>query len=76
MIANPKMLVNISKVQGKDAIRVHCNIRVKILDRVGDLSGYGTVWYKPTGIANILLMSRATKKFWVVFDSEGGNFSQ
>ena len=59
MIANPKMLVNISKVQGKDAIRVHCNIRVKILDRVGDLSGYGTVWYKPTGIANILLMSRA-----------------
>ena len=41
------------------------------MDRVVDLPGYGTVWYKPTGIANILLMLRATKKFWVVFDREG-----
>ena len=74
LIANAKMLVSIRKVQGEDSIRVHCNIRVKILDRVGDLPGYRTVWYKPTGISNILLMSRATKKFRVVFVSEGGNF--
>ena len=74
LIANPEMLLNIRKVRGKDAIRVHYNIRVKIMDRVGDLPGYGTVWYEPTGIANILSMSRATKKFRVVFDIEGGNF--
>ena len=43
------------------------------MDRVGDLPGYGTVWYKPTGITNIFLMSMATKKFRVVFDSEGRN---
>ena len=33
------------------------------MDRVGNLPGYGTVWYEPTGIANILSMLRATKKF-------------
>ena len=56
LIANPKMLLNTSKVQGEDAIRVHCNSGANIVGRVGDLPGYGTVWYKPTGIANILLM--------------------
>ena len=67
-------MVNIRKVQGKDAKIVHCNSGVKIVENVGDLSGYRTVWYGPTGIANIILMSRATKKFRVVFDSEGGDF--
>ena len=42
LIANTKMLVNIRKVRGKDAIRVHYNRRVKIVYRVSDLSGYGT----------------------------------
>ena len=46
------------------------------MDRVGDLPGYGTVWYEPTGIAKILSILRATRKFWVVFDREGGNFSR
>ena len=73
LIANAKILINIRKVRGEDAIRVHCNIGVKIMDRVDDLPGYVTVWYKPTGIANILSMLRSTKKFWVVFDSEGRN---
>ena len=74
-IANPKMLLNIRKARSEDAKRVHCNSRVKVVDRDGELSGYGTVWYEPTGIANIISMSRATKKFRVVFDSEGRNFS-
>ena len=75
LIPNPKMLLNIRKVRSEDAIRMHCNSGVNSVDRVGDLPGYGTVWYEPTGIANILYMSRATKKFRVVFDSEGENFS-
>ena len=73
LIANPKMLLNTRKVQGEDAICVHCNSGVKIVYRVGDLPGYGNVWYKPKGIANIILMLRATKKFWVIFNIEGGN---
>ena len=46
------------------------------MDRVGNIPGYRTFWYKPTEITNILSMSRATKKFRVVFDSEGRNFSR
>ena len=63
LIANPRIFLIIRKVRSKDAIRVHCISEVKVVDRVGDLPGYGTVWYEPTGIANILSMSRATKKF-------------
>ena len=63
-------------MRGKDAIGVHCNSRVKILDRVGELPGYGTVWYEPTGITKILSMLMVTRKFRVVFDSEGGDFSR
>ena len=73
LIANPKMILNIRKLQGKDAIRVHYNREIKIMDRVGDLPGYGTVWYKPTGISNIISMSRATNKFRVFFNSEVRN---
>ena len=39
LIANPKMLLNTRKVWGEDSIRVHCNSRVKIVDRVGDPPG-------------------------------------
>ena len=73
LIANPRMLLNIRKVRSEDAIRVHCNSGVKVVDRVGDLPGYGNVWYKPTGISNILSMSRATKTFRVIFNSKGRN---
>ena len=74
LIANTKLLVNIRMVREKGAIQVYCNSGVNIVNRVSDLPGYGTVWYKPTSIANILSMSRATKKFWVIFNSEGGIF--
>ena len=68
------MLLNIRRLRREDAIRIHYNSGVKVVDRIGELPGYGTVWYEPTGIANILSMSRATKKFRVIFDSEGSNF--
>ena len=67
------MLLNIRRVWSKDTIRVYCNRGVKVVDRISKLPGYGTVWYEPTGIANILSMLRATKKFRVIFDSEGEN---
>ena len=69
LIANPKMLLNIRRVWIEDAIHVHCNSGVKVVDRIGELTGYGTVGYEPTGIANILSMLRATNKFRVIFDS-------
>ena len=56
LIVNSRMLLSIRRVQSEDAIRVHCNRGIKVVDRIGKLPGYRTVWYEPTGIANILSM--------------------
>ena len=45
LIANPRMLLKIRKARSKDAIHVNCNSGVKVVDMVGDLPNYRTVWY-------------------------------
>ena len=75
LILHPRMLLNIRNLQSEDDIRMHYNRGVKVVNRVGDLPVYGTFWYEPTGIANILSIARAMKKFRAIFDSEGRNVS-
>ena len=65
--------MKIRRVRSEYAIRIHCNSGIKVVDRISELPGYGTVWYEYTGIANILYVLKATKKSRVIFDSEGGN---
>jgi len=38
----------------------------------GDLKGYGTVWYYPNGIANILSLYNVQKKQRITYDSSDG----
>ena len=38
-------------------MKIHCNAGVSHTNQVGDLPGYGTVWFHPSGIANILSLS-------------------
>jgi hypothetical protein len=40
---------------------------------VGDLPGYGEVWYHPNGIANILSLAWVKDRHRVTFDSTDGN---
>ena len=40
---------------------------------IGDLPGYGTVWYDLSSIANILSLCRVAAKYHVVYDSHGGS---
>jgi hypothetical protein len=55
-------------------MKIHCNAGVASTDQVGDLDGYGTVWYHPNGIANILSLSRVREHgYRVTYDSEDGN---
>lgn len=52
----------------------NCNAGVTTTNQIGDLSGYGTVWYHPDGIANILSLSRVKEQgYRVTYDSDGGN---
>jgi hypothetical protein len=42
---------------------------------IGDLSGYGTVWYDPHAIANILSLKNVKNKYHVTYNSnEKGSF--
>ena len=52
---------------------IHCNAGVTSTNMVGDLHGYGTVWYHPNGIANILSLSRVKEKYLVTYNSRDGN---
>lgn len=49
---NNKLLRNVRKCDSH--MDIHCNAGVASTDMVGDLPGYGEVWYHPNGIANIL----------------------
>ena len=40
---------------------------------IGDLPRYGTVWYDPNSITNILSLCHVAVKYHVVYDSQGGS---
>ncbi len=53
---------------------IHCNAGVTRTNMVGNLPGYGTVWYHPKGIANILSLARVKERgYHVTYDSCDGN---
>ena len=56
VLYNARLLQNIRKVNR--TLDIHCNTGVASTDMVGDLPRYGKVGYHPTGISNILLLSR------------------
>ena len=52
---------------------IHCTARVTQTNLVGDLPGYGTVWFHPDKITNILSLSRVKTKYRITFDSDTTN---
>ena len=46
---------------------------VETTDLIGTLPGYGDVWFKREGIANILSLARVTRLYRVRYDSDNGN---
>ena len=70
--SNPKILINIRQAQG--SMNVHCNAGVTRTKMVGDLPGYGTVWYDTRGIANILSFAKVCRKHRVTYDNTKNEF--
>ena len=69
---NKKLLQNI-RDSGR-SMAIHCTAGVTTTRLVGDLPGYGKVWYHPNGIANILSLARVKAKgYTVTYDSAEGN---
>jgi len=65
------MLTNIRRVPTK--MNIHCNAGISTTTMVGDLAGYGTLWYQKNGIANIHSLAKVSREHEVKFDSEYGN---
>jgi len=57
---NASMLKNIRK--SITTMNIHCNAGIASTSMVGGLPGYGTVWYHPEGITNILSLARIIEK--------------
>ena len=55
-------------------MRIHCNAGSRLTHLIGDLPGYGTVWYDPKAIANILSLRRVRDKYRITYDSKYQQF--
>ena len=71
IFCNASLLTNLHIVE--KSLNIHCNTVNITTNIVGDLEGYGTVWYHKKAIANILSLYRVTEKFHVEFNSRTEN---
>jgi len=67
VFSNPRLLTNIR--DAKKSLTLYCNAGKAIVTKKGDLKGYGTVWFYPEGITNILSLGNVKKKHRVTYDS-------
>jgi len=65
------ILTNIRRVPTK--MITHCNAGISTTNMVGNLVGYGMVWYHKNGIANILSLAKVNREHNVKIDSANGN---
>ena len=73
LFCNPDFLTNIRKLS--ERLEIFCNAGSTYTNMVGDLAGYGTVWFYPEGIEHILSLHRVARNYHVQYDSRGaGNF--
>ena len=65
------LLNNIRQVRGR--MNIHCKPGTASTNWVGDLEGFGTVWYHKEGIANILSLAKVQEKYQVTYGIQDGN---
>ena len=66
MLSNMSLLTN--KHQSQQKLRLRCNAGTVTITLARDLKGYGTVWYQPKGIANILSLARVNILYHVTYN--------
>ena len=65
------MLINIRQIDL--GIYIHCDAGATSINWVGNLPGFGTVWYHNNGIENILSLEKVKERFRVTYDSGNGD---
>ena len=71
VFVNHRLVKNIRRID--QYMYIHCTAGVTRTNLVSELPGYGTVWFHPDGIANILSLSRVKTKYRITFDSDENN---
>ena len=68
IFCNPKLVENIQSVQ--DKMRIQCNAGIRMTNLIGDLPGYGPVWFDPRAIANVLSLKLVKEKYPIEYNSD------
>ena len=68
---NPNPLSNIHEIS--EELVVNCNAGVVRTNLIGNLEGYGPVWFYVDGITNILSLFRVSQRMHVQYDSHTDN---
>ena len=71
IFCNPKLVRNIRRVN--DKMRIQCNAGICLTNLVGDLPGYGPVWFDPRAIANVLSLKLVKEKYHIEYNSKKDN---
>ena len=72
LFGNKDLLTDIREVD--DYVTVHCNAGKNNVNMMGNLPGYGLVWYYPNEIADILSLFLVAQRFHIKYDSLMGAF--
>ena len=67
IFCNPSLVVNIRRVQ--DRMKIQCNAGTRVTNLVGDLPGYGPVWFDSRAIANVLSLKFVKDRYHVKYNS-------
>ena len=68
IFCNPRLVENICRV--KDRMKIQCNAGTRVTNLVGDLPGYGSVWFNLRAIANVLSLKLVKEKYHIQYDSD------
>ena len=69
IFCNPKLISNIRKVPSE--MRIQCNAGICVTNMVGDVPGYGPVWFDKDAIANILSLKLVQENDYITDNSVG-----
>lgn len=69
IICNPALVKNIRKHPTGNKVTIYCNAGSVIVDTVGDLNGFGMVWFHKDGIANCLSLALVSDRFRITLDT-------
>ena len=69
IICNPALVNNIRKHPNRNSVTIYCNAGSVIVDTVGDMNGFGMVWFHENGIANCLSLALVSDQFRITLDT-------